>query len=154
MKKLLTVMLMAFAFNSFAGGFTKTDKGTVSWSLKPRTKVGVVSITRNEQNLELRDLGLSQTIRVTLVYSAITPLGNLGKIDTKFSNTDERSQEDVATIIKDKMIAEIVKIEMPSDIKLNNIELKNVECKETGFFSRQLDCKAAYESSLVIEMLN
>lgn len=148
MKKLL-VLSVFLSSTAFAGSFLKIDKGTASWNLDVSKKTGTISLTRYSAGTEGKNLTSDEQTKLFHALGWSSGLGTISNLAVSFENTDERSQETVIELIKEKMIGEMNKLK--TEVKVADINIKNLVCEESGFIKKKLSCHGEYVSKLDVE---
>lgn len=148
--KNLVIQLALITSSAYAGSFVKIDKGNVSWSLNVKSKKGQITLTRYSTGTEGKDLSTDEQIKITNTIGWYSGLGTIANEQSSFENSDERSQETVSSLIKQKMLNDLARLNI--ELKNSEINIENLNCKESGFIKKTLNCTAQYESKLDVEL--
>ena len=136
--------------DSFSGTFVKLDEGNVSWKIK--NKIGKISLSRYDQGTRSINLSSQEHDIVRAQFGSFSALGSMADIEKKFKNTKKSTQDEVSTIIKNKMADEISDLKGTTKVISHDFNLTDLKCVKKGIINKSLDCSAKYKSKITAEI--
>lgn len=142
-KLALIGLTLLFSLSSFAGSLVKTDSGYVSWTVNVnKKKDGTMTYVRLGVSIDASETSSPEEMSVAMSLTFNSPVGGRKDFPMKYEVTDERSQESVVAKIKETIASSLAGSRVEAEEA--ELELKNLECSETGFLKKKLNCKASF----------
>lgn len=145
----VTLFIISAAIST-AGTFEKIDEGSVSWNIK--NNHGKILLSRFSQGTQTINLSTQEEKIIRHNLTDFSSLGTLLESEVKFDNSDERSQNEIASLIRKKMSDELSTLKVYTKVISQDLNFTNFLCTKKGLFNKSFECSANYKSKILVEI--
>lgn len=145
----VTLFIISTAIST-AGTFEKIDEGSVSWNIK--NNHGKILLSRFSQGTQTINLSTQEEKIIRHNLTDFSSLGTLLESEVKFDNGDERSQNEIASLIRKKMSDELSTLKVYTKVISQELNFTNLLCAKKGLFNKSFECSAHYKSKILVEI--
>jgi hypothetical protein len=155
-KMFYAALILVFSISSFAGSIVKIDSGSITWTVNAdENQNGVLTYVKSGVRFEGPNLMSDYELKASFFISLVSPIKSSMYVPMKFTFTDERSQESVELkvqeILKNETLASVNGV-FSVEIFEQYIQIKNLNCAESGVTKKRLTCSAEFVNSQVIDL--